>query len=732
MIAGVEVREAMVARAHGLAPPVGLGRPHVILLVAIALCTIGCERAPGARPARSEMRWGNGPGSWAPAPVEAAVLKAPPGQRDLWLRFTPPPLATRAPAMSFSLLLGLVEIRQGDAALFDPRNGWPLASLTDATTPVEMRLRLRHPRALLFPPLFGDALELSRWQVSSNLGQFAVGSTFAICGFVLLLTTLRRRPALEYPLLGLFLAPVGVVILGQARPLNLMLVSSLEAWRWAHDGCMFVYGIGLSLLFNHLFGDSKDRWLRWITAALVASLVAACGLDVFGLVPLFTSRGAAVVLGLASVARAVWVVFPRARRGDAQARIFLAGIVLLTLVALPDLLYGFNIYITEGQTGHFALLVFAVALAVVIERRARDHERGLARASKQIAKKYEELEARNAQVQELNEELKRQITQRSRELADILRDTQVRTADLDEGDVVDGRYRVVRRIGQGGMGAVFEVERAGDGRRFALKVMTGASTLAGRFAREAEIAAQVVHPNLVRVVDVGMSEGVLYLVMELVVGASLEACHHRFGDLPWAVRVLRQTADGLVALHERGVVHRDLKPANVLVTELANGSPHARITDFGISRIVDSVDPVAATMAGRARSATLTATGLVVGTPLYMAPELAHGARGARSSADLFSFGVMAFELITGELPFRVPPAFEALAGKPVTRAPSLAARSLPLEPELLAAIDSTIDPDPAARPSAEAMARLLAASEALSRGEPTAERESDVSLSTR
>ena len=235
------------------------------------------------------------------------------------------------------------------------------------------------------------------------------------------------------------------------------------------------------------------------------------------------------------------------------------------------------------------------------------------------------------------------------------------------------------------MGAVYEVERISDGKHLALKVLTGVADreALARFAKEAQIAAQLSHPNVVSVVDVDVSKsGMLFLVMELVAGSSLAGEKAKWGDAQWARPILKQVAAALAVMHARGIVHRDLKPANVL---LDGGT--AKVADFGIARL-SAVGDEATLSVG----AQLTRTGAFMGTPMYMAPELAHGAHGATPASDVFSFGVMAHQLLTGAAPFSEPPVLgRALAPKNLD---PLVARCL--------------DFDPAARPSADAIVAAL------------------------
>ena len=178
-----------------------------------------------------------------------------------------------------------------------------------------------------------------------------------------------------------------------------------------------------------------------------------------------------------------------------------------------------------------------------------------------------QMENKSREVQTLNEELRRQIAERSRRLMSAIIKTQAGKTtplpDLSPGKVVVGRYKVVRKIGEGAMGVVHEVERTADGRHLAAKFVPQLSDKKSllRFMREAQILARLRHPNLIGITDVDMTAGgILFMIMDLVVGGSLKSARKRFGEVRWALCVLRQIAEALAAIHEAGIVHRDLKP----------------------------------------------------------------------------------------------------------------------------------------------------------------------------
>jgi serine/threonine protein kinase len=204
-----------------------------------------------------------------------------------------------------------------------------------------------------------------------------------------------------------------------------------------------------------------------------------------------------------------------------------------------------------------------------------------------------------------------------------------------------GTYRVEREIGAGGFGTVYLAEDLRHGRKVAIKLLrpeVAASAGAERFLREIRIVASLQHPNILGLIDSGVTDGLLYYVMPYVEGSTLRVRLAREGGLgiDEAVRLLREVAEALAHAHERGVVHRDVKPENVLFM-----AGHALLADFGVAKAL--VD--------RAAAAEATEIGMAVGSPAYMAPEAAAGESVDRRT-DVYAFGVLAYEVLGGQHPF--------------------------------------------------------------------------------
>jgi serine/threonine protein kinase len=218
--------------------------------------------------------------------------------------------------------------------------------------------------------------------------------------------------------------------------------------------------------------------------------------------------------------------------------------------------------------------------------------------------------------------------------------------EMQIGQVISGKYRLLRLLGDGGMGSVYEAQHEVLGTRVAIKVLhqdlMQKPGLVDRFLREARVSAQIQNPHVVRVLDVDRTaDGAAYIVMELLAGEELSAVLQRERKLPLPIAVdyASQILDALSAAHALGVVHRDLKPENVFVTQ-QEGRPLLRLIDFGIAK------------AHQLNNApNLTVSGTLMGTPEYMAPEQAHSADKADARSDLYAVGVMLYEMLSGTRP---------------------------------------------------------------------------------
>jgi serine/threonine protein kinase len=542
-----------------------------------------------------------------------------------------------------------------------------------------------------------------------------------------------------------------------------------------------------------------------------------------------------------------------------SALLLFASWVALAMTASVDLAAWLGLGEVFGGLRTACLGVTLIALAQSAELSIA-HISSLKRAdalNAELAARLDLLTEKHREVEVLNEELKFQVASRSEQLAVALSRVgmqQGRARPLEPGEIIEARYRVVRQVGEGAMGAVYEVERVSDKRRLALKMLTDISggLNVARFAREAQIVSQLSHPNVISVVDLDVSSsGFFYMVMEFVAGLSLRQQQDRFRDPRLVMQVLRQVAEGLAAIHAKGVVHRDLKPGNILVTKgERDGALLVKIADFGISSLESAPDdapapaplpaplptpvpvpvtapapvlataPASATASASATStgsevpaqppsprqslpegmppslrgilppppgepstgdrtptshdviprslrdivpppssrsladrlmerlndhdswdtgpgpvsanrpppslrsgsvslrpqkpsllppeAPLTQTGALMGTPIYMAPELAAGVKFAKPSADIFSLGVIGYELLTGSSPFPEPPALMRLAGRTAPPPEPLRTACPKLPPLAASIIERCLARDPADRPTAREVADAL------------------------
>lgn len=229
-------------------------------------------------------------------------------------------------------------------------------------------------------------------------------------------------------------------------------------------------------------------------------------------------------------------------------------------------------------------------------------------------------------------------------------------SDSDEsdpllGEVLLDRYEITVKIGQGGMGAVYEARHTKIGKRVAIKVLLAKyldrDQVVARLEQEARLASSIGHEHIIDITDFGEThDGRTFVVMEFLDGESLGACIQRDGPLPEqrAIRIAHQVAGALHAAHEKGIIHRDIKPENVFLLERKN-EDFVKVVDFGISKSLTPEEE-------GGNSPRLTQTGMVLGTPLYMSPEQARGSENLDRRIDVYSLGVIMYEMITGEVPF--------------------------------------------------------------------------------
>ncbi|HEY0994095.1 MAG TPA: serine/threonine-protein kinase, partial [Kofleriaceae bacterium] len=311
-----------------------------------------------------------------------------------------------------------------------------------------------------------------------------------------------------------------------------------------------------------------------------------------------------------------------------------------------------------------------------------------------------------AEVEQLNAQLRAQVRARSSELSLALARLAQQRGQGDavmRGTVLGGRFEVRDVIGEGAMGVVYEgIDRATRA-RVAIKVVQATSTRTldalRRFAHEASAAAAIAHPAVVRMLDVDISDdGLLFQVQELIDGEPLA----RMAERPWSpgetARLGAVLCEALAAAHAVGVVHRDVKPENIMLTTSA---PGLKLLDFGIAKLYAAVH-------GHSSDA-VTRTGMVVGTPAYMAPEQVLGASEVSDRADVYAVGIVLFRLLSKRQPFESESPRETMMSRLLDDAPSVRAFQ-PLVPESLAQIvDRCLAREPAERPSAAELARQLA-----------------------
>ncbi|HET6778526.1 MAG TPA: protein kinase [Gemmatimonadales bacterium] len=268
-------------------------------------------------------------------------------------------------------------------------------------------------------------------------------------------------------------------------------------------------------------------------------------------------------------------------------------------------------------------------------------------------------------------------------------------------EALGSAYTIEGEIGRGGMGVVYRARDERLQRRVAIKVLPPEfafqQDIRERFTREAQTAARLSHPHIVPIHSVGEGEGLVYFVMGYVDGESVAARIRRRGHLPAeeARRIMMETADALSAAHALSVIHRDIKPDNIL---LEGTRGRVMVTDFGIAKALSSTS-----------GATLTGIGVAIGTPAFMSPEQAAGEREIDGRSDLYSLGVVTYQMLTGALPFSAPSVAGILMKQITEPAPDIRTKRPDIPEDLAAAVSRCLEKDPENRwASADALRRAL------------------------
>jgi len=263
------------------------------------------------------------------------------------------------------------------------------------------------------------------------------------------------------------------------------------------------------------------------------------------------------------------------------------------------------------------------------------------------------------------------------------------------GKTIFGDYHIRKKLGEGGMGAVFLAENKSIDQRLAIKVLHGDAAqnaeMVERFNREARAISRLTNQNIIRVFVFGRTpEGLLYLAMEFVEGKPLRDLIEKEGQLSElrAINIMRQTLHALNEAHELGIVHRDLKPDNIMITKFRGVDEFVKVLDFGIAKVKDP----------GGNQAKLTQAGIVYGTPEYLSPEQAQ-AKELDGRSDLYSMGIILYELITGTVPFQSKTAVTILAAHVYDPpAPPSQKTRRPVHPKMERVILKALHKDPTKR----------------------------------
>jgi serine/threonine-protein kinase len=760
-LGGISTETRLAARGvqalRGLLPALRQIRVRVRALAALAvalsaLFLAGCGESRGHVVEVKDWTLDSPLGSW-PVTLPAHLNGHLPAGRSAYTLRAKVPLPDdfrdRPLTLAMAHLPAIVALRVDgheavalDTSAFDGyRNSgphrWRIAVADSSRAEIDLELVVQHtwtqsgwiewsPRLSATPA--GDALFLTVSAFNEATAMVAMATTLLMSFFYGVLYFLDRKRTVNawHSLQKLFVSLYPAFLLGFLQPI--FGVGDVVAAAVGITGAAVSSFYFVASAFE--LPSPNPAWWLLVCAVVPAGIFSGTA---FQRIPVMapivvTSLGAASIFGAVALVKA-----SKKQPVPFSSALAALSFPIAFVFAVPDAFAIFGVGdIAAGLRGApLAISVLSMLTAVSLGRKHIDSLNTADQLNVELAGRVALLEEQNREIRILNDELRRQISARSQRLVEALSRLgpfATRVQDFAPGDVIDHRYRVIRRLGEGGMGTVYEVERSVDSRRFALKVLQGHRSGAdlARLAREAEIASRIDHPNVVAMVDVDVSaSGAVFVVMEYVDGASLADLSSRYGDAVWALSILGQIARGLAAMHAAEIVHRDLKPGNVLVARDESGLEVAKIADFGIamqngasddtmaqtdyaanSQRADATFDTGPSGAENARTeASLTHTGQVLGTPIYMAPELAHGAKFGSRASDVYAVGVMAFQLVTGGF----PSGYEALAHlRGRKSASSLSGRVSAVPNDVAALLDRCLSEEPDVRPTADELAAAL------------------------
>ncbi len=740
----------------------------------------------------------------------------------------PPSMVGKELVLSVPSMHGLVRLKLDDGVLAEPVDAlpvlyretgpheWPIAATVTASGQIHLRLLVDHRWRMsawwFSPPRLSvgahEPMALLSWGFNRLGAAFMFMALVELCiiYMAVFLMDRRRKTYFWFALQAIAGCSYAFLVSG-----------ALQGVLGAYDAPFSAAGVCVALLaslyfFHSYFRlDSPPRAL--VACAVVCSIGCVATLHPLAWQPVWSS----LTVGLLVVV-VIYNLVGCARLGlrpkpPSGVVLVAASWTILGVGGGADALAWLGVVdVFEGARGACpALAIFGLLQSLLL---SREHVATLKegdRLNVELQAQVVALQDGRTQLDRLNDELQRQVLDRSRQLfaALALVGRGAIVPVLKDGDVVQDRYRVVRQVGVGGMGAVYEVVRINDGRRFAMKLATKVEGQGlARLAREAEFAASLRHDNIVGIIDVDVaSAGYLFLVMEFIDGQTLGELLEAEVSAHEGLSLLADICAGLAALHAVGIVHRDVKPTNIMIeaTGLEGGpAKRARLMDFGISRLAGPVDAVTDTSTSMGQtsrspsmsttmtslhrpgatttkyvadqvaaaddgandgsgddvalaknrdatipmstrrdvgkadhnsklrlpglashaptpgSAPLTEFGHVIGTPMYMAPELGLGGTAVTPSADVFAVGVIAHEILAGALPYLEAPALCVLRGEAVPTPLGLAAARPGLPMAVVTVIDRCLLEDPSRRPSAAEVAELLGTAATALRHEAT------------